>query len=205
MSYLKYLISFFFLFSSFFLKAQDDLILWYDKPAKDWMKEALPLGNGYMGLMFFGGIDQEQLQFTEGSLWSGGPNSSSSYNYGNKPESWKYLQQVRDLIKGGRLEEANSLARKYFTGKAPKPTDGKSEWGDYGAQQTMGDLFISMDHGNVPVKNYKRQIDIERAVANVSYKIGKVKYEREYFGNYPSGMMVYQFKSNKPSSYIIEY
>jgi len=205
MSCLRYTICLFFLTSSFFLKAQDDLVLWYDKPAQDWMKEALPLGNGYMGVMFFGGIAQEQLQFTEGSLWSGGPNSSDSYNYGNKHESWKHLQNVRELIKGGNLEEANNLAKKYFTGTSPKSTDGASEWGDYGAQQTMGDLFVSINHGDVPVENYKRQVDIAKAVANVTYSIGTVKYEREYFGNYPSGVMVYRFNSTKPSSYSIEY
>src|SRR5690606_3719575 len=156
MTNIKYLFSIFFFLGFFSLKAQDDLVLWYDKPAKDWMKEALPLGNGYIGVMFFGGIGQEQLQFTEGSLWSGGPNSSTSYNYGNKHDSWKYLPQVRDLIKIGKLDEANTLAKKYFTGIGPKPTDGKSEWGDYGAQQTMGDLFVSLGHGNVPVKSYKR-------------------------------------------------
>lgn len=205
LSYLKYFICLVILTSSFSLKAQDDLVLWYDKPAQDWMTEALPLGNGYMGVMFFGGIAKEQLQFTEGSLWSGGPNSSKSYNYGNKPESWKHLQKVRDLIKEGKLQEANSLAGRYFTGIGPKPTDGKSEWGDYGGQQTMGDLFVSIDHGDVPVQGYKRQIDIEKAVATVNYSIGKTKYQREYFGNYPSGMMVYKFKSTKPSSYSIEY
>ena len=205
MTNIKYLFSIFFFLGFFSLKAQDDLVLWYDKPAKDWMKEALPLGNGYIGVMFFGGIGQEQLQFTEGSLWSGGPNSSTSYNYGNKHDSWKYLPQVRDLIKIGKLDEANTLAKKYFTGIGPKPTDGKSEWGDYGAQQTMGDLFVSLGHGNVPVKSYKRQLNIEKGLANVTYSIGSVKYEREYFGNYPSGMMVYKFKSSKPSNYTIQY
>jgi len=205
MSFFKYLICISFLVCFFSLKAQDDLVLWYDKPAQDWMTEALPLGNGYMGVMFFGGIGQEQLQFTEGSLWSGGPNSGEQYNYGNKPGSWKYLQDVRNLIKAGNLKEANELARKYFTGIAPEPTDGKSDWGNYGAQQTMGDLFIAVNHGDVPVKNYKRQLDISKSIATVSYQVQNTKYEREYFGNYPSGMMVYRFTASKPTSYSIEY
>ena len=49
------------------------LLLWYDQPANEWMTEALPIGNGYMGAMIFGRIEKEQIQFTEGSLWSGGP------------------------------------------------------------------------------------------------------------------------------------
>jgi len=80
MSFFKYFVCVYFLVCFSSLKAQDDMLLWYDKPAQDWMTEALPLGNGYMGVMFFGGIAQEQLQFTEGSLWSGGPNSSDQYN-----------------------------------------------------------------------------------------------------------------------------
>ena len=57
------------------------LRLWYDKPATEWMTEALPLGNGYMGAMFFGGVEKEQIQFTEGTLWSGGPGANEQYNY----------------------------------------------------------------------------------------------------------------------------
>jgi alpha-L-fucosidase 2 len=56
-------------------KNTDKLLLWYDKPASDWMSEALPIGNGYMGAMFFGGVEKEQIQFTEGTLWAGGPGS----------------------------------------------------------------------------------------------------------------------------------
>ncbi|MGM0574065.1 MAG: glycoside hydrolase N-terminal domain-containing protein, partial [Bacteroidota bacterium] len=60
----------------------NELRLWYDKPATDWMKEALPVGNGYMGAMFFGGVEKERIQFTEGSLWTGGPGVGEVYNYG---------------------------------------------------------------------------------------------------------------------------
>lgn len=186
-------------------QGQNRLSLWYDKPATDWMTEALPIGNGYMGVMFFGGIESAQLQFTEGSLWSGGPNSSPDYNYGNKPGSWKYLDEVRSLIRDGELEKANELVKAHFTGVGPKTTDGKSDWGDYGAQQTMGDLFVSLDHGSKNLSDYKRELDISKAVGTVSYKIGSDTYRREYFGNYPSGVMVYKFSSSKPTQYTIRF
>src|SRR5690606_13432664 len=149
------------------LRAQDDLRLWYNEPAIDWMKEALPLGNGYMGVMFFGGVAQEQLQFSEGSLWSGGPSASSTYNFGNKPDSWKHLEEVRTLIKEGKLTEADQLAGKYFAGEYPKKTDGSADFGEFGAQQTMGDLFISVvsKSQNNQVKHYKRILDIATARA----------------------------------------
>jgi len=185
--------------------AQKNLTLHYDKPAESWMEEALPLGNGYMGVMFFGGIAQEQLQFTEGTLWSGGPHSGDTYRFGNKEDSWKYLTQVRQLISEGSLEAANNLARKYFTGLGPKPTDGMSEWGDYGGQVTMGDLFVDIAHGKGAVSNYRRQLNISESLAEVSYRVGSAEYKREYFGNYPSGMMVYRFSSSRNSDYSIVF
>ena len=185
--------------------AQENLILHYNKPAESWMEEALPLGNGYMGVMFFGGIAQEQLQFTEGTLWSGGPHSGDTYQSGNKENSWKHLAQVRQLIKEGNLEAANNLARKHFTGVGPQRTDGMSEWGDYGGQVTMGDLFIDIGHGDAAVSDYRRQLDISKSLAQVSYRVGQVQYQREYFGNYPSAMMVYRFSSSKESEYSIVF
>ncbi len=187
------------------VSAQENLVLHYDKPAQSWMEEALPLGNGYMGVMFFGGIAQEQLQFTEGTLWSGGPHSGDTYRYGNKENSWKYLDQVRQLIHQGNLDAANNLARKHFTGLGPQRTDGMSEWGDYGGQVTMGDLYVSIGHGETAVSDYSRQLDISRSLALVSYRVGSVKYQREYFGNYPSGMMVYKFSSSKRSDYSVTF
>lgn len=191
----------------FTLQAQSNLKLWYNEPAKDWMKEALPIGNGYMGIMFFGGIEKEQLQFTEGSLWSGGPSSSNTYNFGNKPDSWKKLPEVRALIKAGKLKEADQLASKYFTGDYPKKTDGRAEFGEYGAQQTMGDLWVSIltDYKHQPVRKYIRELDISTAKGKVSYEVGDNRFERVYFGSYPKGVMVYQFSSKKPVDYQIVY
>ncbi|GAA4801933.1 glycoside hydrolase family 95 protein [Olivibacter ginsenosidimutans] len=189
------------------LQAQEnDYRLWYTSPAKDWMREALPIGNGYMGAMFFGGIGTEQIQFSEGSLWSGGPGANPKYNYGNRPDAWKHLEEVRSLIKSGKLEAANAMVEKYMTGVAPAKQAGDStEWGDYGAQQTMGDLYINVGHGDIPVSNYKRELDIAKALGQVSYTHGRDRYTRTFFGNYPTGVMVYRFESSKPENYAISY
>ncbi|SFG37722.1 alpha-L-fucosidase 2 [Pontibacter chinhatensis] len=187
-------------------RAQDKTLkLWYDKPATDWMREALPIGNGYMGVMFFGGVGEEQLQFTEGTLWSGGPHSNAKYNYGNKPEAWKYLPEIRQLIAEGKLKEANQLVQKHLTGTAPARLEGSTEWGDYGAQQTMGDLYVKPGHGEATPQNYRRELDLNTATGSVRYQIGKTKYSRLYFGNYPKGVMVYQFTSSRPEKYTITY
>lgn len=185
---------------------QEDLKLWYNEPAKDWMREALPIGNGYMGVMFFGGISEEQIQFSEGSLWSGGPGANPAYNYGNKPDAWKYLNQVRELIKKGDLKQANELVASHMTGAPPaKQAGDNTDWGDFGSQQTMGDLFVRLGHGETRAVNYRRELDIAKAVGKVSYAIGKNRYTRTFFGNYPKGVMVYKFESTIPENYEIIY
>lgn len=155
------------------VKAQDGLKLWYNEPAEDWMTQALPLGNGYMGMMFFGGIDQEHIQFNEGTLWSGGPQSSATYNYGNKIDAWKKLPEIRALIKEGKLKQADKLTQQYFAGEMPSKTDGIASFGEYGSSQTMGDLFVSIISGekHSDVKNYKRELDISTAAGKVSYDL----------------------------------
>ncbi|WP_134089290.1 glycoside hydrolase N-terminal domain-containing protein [Olivibacter sp. XZL3] len=187
--------------------SQDEpLKLWYNKPATDWMGEALPIGNGYIGAMFFGGIAQEQIQFSEGSLWSGGPGANPQYNFGNRPNAWKHLGEVRELIKQGKLKEADELVARYMVGVAPVKQPGdRTDWGDYGAQQTMGDLFITIGHGEAAVENYRRELDIKQAVGRVSYSIKGNKYSRSYFGHYPAGVMVYKFTADEAESYELRF
>jgi alpha-L-fucosidase 2 len=92
------------------------LSLWYDQPAKEWMTQALPIGNGHVGAMFFGGTDEERLQFSEGSLWAGGKGANADYNFGLKKEAYKHLPQVRELLAAGKMEEAHALANRELTG-----------------------------------------------------------------------------------------
>ena len=128
---------------------KSNLRLWYNQPAKDWQSEALPIGNGYIGTMFFGGIQKEQIQFAEGTLWSGGPGSGEEYNYGIKKDAWKYLAEVRRLLDEGKMEEAHELANRELTGAMHKAEGSESQFGNYGAQQTMGDFYVEIDHNNL--------------------------------------------------------
>lgn len=182
---------------------KQDLRLWYDKPAENWMTEALPVGNGYMGAMFFGGVDEDRIQFTEGTLWAGGPGSDSDYNFGNRKDAYKALPQIRKLLDKGRFKEANRLANKKMTGVIHKK-EGGLQFGDFGAQQTMGDLYITVSHKGQP-ENYMRELNISLAEGMVSYDAGGVHYERTYFGNYPSKVMVYRYESSKPVDYTFRY
>ncbi|MCK5440758.1 MAG: glycoside hydrolase N-terminal domain-containing protein [Maribacter sp.] len=182
---------------------KDSLRLWYEQPATEWMTEALPIGNGYMGAMFFGGVEKEQIQFSEGSLWSGGPGSFEAYNYGTREGAWENLEQVRKLLNDGKLDEAHQLANQELTGKIHKKSGG-SQFGDFGAQQTMGDLFIYVSHEGEP-SNYKRELDLTNSEGKVSYEINRQKYRRTYFGSYPAKAMVYRFESDTKTNYSVEY
>jgi len=180
----------------------DDLKLWYNSPATDWMKEALPIGNGYMGAMIFGGVEREQIQFSEGTLWEGGPGSHAGYNFGNRPDAWKALELVRKLLKEKRYDEAHALAVQEMTGVI-NPLKGIS-FGDFGASQTAGDIFVDVS-GNGDVTDYYRDLNISDAVANLHYTQGGVKHKRTYFSTYPARVMVFRYEASQATDYTVEY
>jgi alpha-L-fucosidase 2 len=186
------------------IQENTDLRLWYDKPAKSWMTEALPVGNGYMGAMFFGGIKKEQIQFTEGSLWAGGPGAHEDYNYGNREGAWEYMEQVRNFLEDKDFTNAHALATKELTGITHKVKDGPS-FGDYGAQVTMGDLYIELLDVKGDVQDYKRELDISNSIGKVTFSYGDIRFKRVYFASYPDRILVYRMQSDKPVSYSIYY
>lgn len=183
---------------------KSNLKLWYDQPATDWQSEALPIGNGFMGAMFFGGIEKEQIQFTEGTLWSGGPGSGEEYNYGIKKDAWKHLAEVRRLLDADKMEAAHELANRELTGSMYKTPDSKSQFGNYGAQQTMGAIFVEVHHIGEP-SNYSRELDIENAEGKVSYQINEVRYSRNYFASYPAKTLAYSFEADEETNYTLSF
>jgi alpha-L-fucosidase 2 len=179
------------------------LSLWYDQPAKEWMTQALPIGNGHVGAMFFGGTDEERLQFSEGSLWAGGKGANADYNFGLKKEAYKHLPQVRELLAAGKMEEAHALANRELTGVIHEKKENTPS-SDFGAQQTMGDIFIKMPSKGA-AQNYRRELNISDALGKVSYDAGGSHFERTFFGNYPSKVMVYRFTSSTPETYSVRF
>src|ERR1043165_5381364 len=118
MKKLLILLSFYFLYTTAF--SQQDLKLWYTKPAAKWT-EALPIGNGRLGAMIFGGVEKEHLQFNEETLWTGGPRDY------NRKGANQYLPQLRQLLFDGKQKEAEALAEEHFMGL--KSDEGKrGEW-----------------------------------------------------------------------------
>lgn len=180
------------------------LKLTYDTPARDWMTEALPIGNGYMGAMFYGTMMTDTIQFTEESLWEGGPVTGSKTNDGgNKTGAWKYLAPVRALLDSGRVAEAYALANKELTGRIDrgKAAPGGPEFGDYGAQQTFGDIIVRTLPGRMDrsaYTDYKRELDIADAVGRVSYSQGGVDYRTEYWASYPKRIVAAKYSNMAP-------
>ncbi|MEE4178482.1 MAG: glycoside hydrolase family 95 protein [Bacteroides sp.] len=170
-----------------------ELILWYDKPALDWMKEALPLGNGYMGVMFFGDPEQERLQFSEGTLWAGGPGSGEQYNFGLRESAATHLPGIRDLMAQGKTQEAMQLTQQWMTGIIHPRED--LEFGDYGAQQALGELFVSVEHSG-KLTDYLRELNLNNGRGRVMYADGETKHQRTFFGCYPARAMVYHFEND---------
>jgi alpha-L-fucosidase 2 len=179
-----------------------DLVLWYRQPAKQWT-EALPLGNGRLGCMVFGGINEERLQLNEQSLWSGSPQDSDN------PDALPALDESRRLLFEGKYAEANALVNKKLVCK--KPGSGS---GAYGSYQTLGDLklkfgdcpnFRASENGTVPFSapeneagDYRRQLDLDSAVVKVSYRQGDATFTREVFCSAPDQVMVMRLTCDKP-------
>lgn len=180
------------------------LKLTYDTPARDWMTEALPIGNGYMGAMFYGTMMADTIQFTEESLWEGGPVTGSKANDGgNKIGAWKYLASVRALLDSGMVAEAYALANKELTGRIDrsKAVPGGPEFGDYGAQQTFGDIIVRTLPGRMDrsaYTDYKRELDIADAVGRVSYSQGGNDYRTEYWASYPKRVVAAKYTNTVP-------
>ncbi len=156
-----------------------DLMLWYEKPASKW-EEALPIGNGRIGAMIYGGIAEEHIQFNEETLWTGRP-----HDYSNKGAS-VYLGRIRELIWQGKQDEAEKLALEKFMSVPLRQEK----------YQPFGDLWLTFP-GHENATGYRRQLDLSDAVSKTSYETGGVTYTREYFASYPDNIVTIWLSCNR--------
>jgi alpha-L-fucosidase 2 len=155
--------------------------LWYNQPAEEWMTQALPIGNGSIGAMIFGGIEKEHIQFNEQSLWSGKPHDDS------QPSFRKKIPEVMELLAKGKVVEGNDLLKE-------EEIPGREF---FGAFQPFGDVFIEFAHQG-EVTDYHRELDLSRSLATVSYKMDGINYSREYFVSYPDQVVVMRISADQP-------
>lgn len=158
-----------------------ELKLWYAKPARTW-EEALPLGNAYMGAMVYGGTEREELQLNEETLWGGGP-YQNDYS-----DALTNLPHIRSLIFDGKNLEAQHLIQKTFY---------SAKNGNGMPYQPIGSLLIESP-GHEKATDYYRELDIERAVATTSYKVGDVNYKREIFTSFTDRVLIIRLTADQP-------
>ena len=163
-------------------KAADDLTLWYRQPAKEWT-EALPVGNGRLGAMVFGGAEHERLQLNENTLWSGGPYDP------NNPEALAALPEARRLIFAGKYKEANDLIAQRMMAKPLRQQ----------VYQPVGDLLLDFA-GHDNATEYRRDLNIDTAVSTTTYRIGDVHFKREVFASHPDQVIVVRLTADKPAA-----
>jgi alpha-L-fucosidase 2 len=162
---------------------QQKYALWYKKPAGNW-NEALPIGNGRLGGMLFGGAGTEHIQLNEDSIWYGEPVDR------NNPDALKYLPEIRKLLSEGKIKEAEQMAVMALSGvpESQRP------------YQTMGDLFLDFDLDESRTENYLRKLDLNKAVASVEFSYEGVRHTRHYFASAADQIEVIRLTADKPGS-----
>jgi alpha-L-fucosidase 2 len=154
--------------------------LWYDRPATQWL-EALPVGNGRMGAMVFGGLPAETFQLNEDTVWAGGP-----HDYAN-PAGLAALPKIRELVFAGQWADAESLVQESFMGmpRGQRP------------YQTVGNLRLTFPVAPESVE-YRRELDLDTAVVRVACVQDGVQYVRETFASFPDQVIVVRLTASKP-------
>jgi alpha-L-fucosidase 2 len=160
--------------------AQQPHTLWYRRPAAQW-DHALPLGNGRLGAMVFGQVNRERIQLNENTLWMGGPGDR------NNPGALSALPEVRRLLFAGQPNEAYTIAEKRMMGR-PQRLE---------SYQTLGDLRLSFDHEG-QIGDYRLELDIDSAVARLTYAVNGVRYTREVFVSHPAQAIMVRVSADKP-------
>jgi alpha-L-fucosidase 2 len=157
-------------------------VLWYRQPAKIWT-EALPVGNGSLGAMVFGGVAQERIQLNEHSLWSGHPNPEDS------ADAREVIAQMRALLLEGRLAEANRIGAAWKPAaslRGPRPT-----------YQTLGDLLLDFTMAG-EAQDYRRELDLDTGIARTQFTAGGVRYTREVLASFPDQAIAIRISADRP-------
>jgi alpha-L-fucosidase 2 len=161
--------------------ADTRLTLWYDQPATEWV-EALPVGNGRLGAMVFGAVSDERIQFNEETLWNGEPHDYSH------PGASDVLPELRRLLLAGDQATADSLASAEFMSI---PLAQK-------AYQAFGDLNVRHVGLDGAATAYRRDLDLDRAVATTRFEVDGTTYTREVFASHPAQAIVVRVTADRP-------
>ncbi len=161
---------------------ENRLRLIYDEPAAEWT-DALPLGNGSMGAMVFGGVNEERIQFNHDTLWAGKPRSYSN------PGAVEVLPELRELLFDGKQKDAEDLAMERFMSKPMRQAP----------YQPFGDLVLEFpDLGTAT--NYQRALDLDGALATTEFTAGGIAFKRSVFASHPDGVIAVRLEADQPGA-----
>ena len=166
-------------------KTGDEFRLWYDRPANEWM-ESLPVGNGRLGAMVYGGVDEEKLALNESTLWGGEYDETQQRPFGREK-----LDHLRKLVFEGKLAEANDIAGREMNGTSRS----------FGTHLPMGDLKIRFIYEDShPVTDYCRELDLQDAVCRTTYRRGDVTYSSQCIASNPDEVIVWNVTASRPEA-----
>jgi alpha-L-fucosidase 2 len=169
------------------------LSIWFRRPARSFL-ESCPVGNGRLGGMLLGGVVQERVVLNEQTMWSG------SVQDADREDAHKVLPEIRRLLFEGKNREAQALLSRNFICKGPGSSHGRAEEGPYGCYQTLGDLLLDFGPVSGEVRDYRRELDLDSAIARVRYQLGGVTHSRELFASKPDEVLVFRVAADKPGA-----
>ncbi len=170
----------------------DPLMLWYKQPGEDPIEEGLPLGNGRLGMLIPGGIAEDRIPLNEDSVWSGWRAPHSHH-----PQAAASLPRIRELLFEGDYLGAQAIIEET---QVSASTDGLGNpiEAAYGTYQMLAFLDLKIEHPIEAVTDYRRSLDLERAVVTVEYTIAETRYRREFFSSFPDEVMVVRLTAEGP-------
>ncbi|MDX1934252.1 MAG: glycoside hydrolase family 95 protein [Capsulimonadales bacterium] len=161
---------------------EESLSVRFREPARQWL-EALPLGNGRLGAMVFGGTDRERLQLNEDTVWAGGP-----HDYAN-PRALDALPEIRKLVFAEKYRDAQERINADFAGQPITQMP----------YQTVGDLILDFPDA-ADATEYRRELDLRDATVRIHYTANGVRFTREYFASAPDDVLVLRLTADRPGS-----
>ena len=172
--------------------ADPSSVMWYSHPAEHFT-QSLPLGNGRLGMMVFGGVKEDRIVLNEESMWSG----SSAED--NRPDAYQRLPEIRRLLQQGRNAEAEQLVDDTFTCQGKGSGHGSGANVPFGCYQVLGDLRLQFGTDPNAATEYRRTLDLRSAVAQLTYRAEGVTYRREYFASAPDQLAAIRLTADKAS------
>ena len=161
----------------------NDWRLWFTQPAEHWY-DALPLANGRMGAMVYGGVRAERIYLSETTFWSGEPSLDN-----NNPHGPAIFEKVREHLLARDIAAANKLAHELEGRKL-----------NYGTNLPFGNLRLLFDHEQFGARAYRRELDMDTAIVRIQYRFGETDYQREIFVSAPHQVMVIRLTCSRPAA-----